>query len=58
MELRDRKDEVRDRLAARLHERVRIRVAVDVRDPGVIPRPEIGKARRVFFQDDDDDPVG
>ena len=36
---RDRKDEVRDRLAARLHERVRIRVAVDVRDPGTIPRP-------------------
>ncbi len=50
-------DEVRERLAARLQDRVRIRVAVDVRNPGTIPRPEIGKARRVFFQDDDDDPM-
>jgi phenylacetate-CoA ligase len=55
--LLDRKDEVGSRLADRLHDRVRIRVTVDVRDPGTIPRPEIGKARRVFFQDTDADPV-
>ena len=55
--LEDRKDEVGDRLAALLYDRVRIRVAVDVRGPGTIPRPEMGKARRVFFQDTDDDPV-
>ncbi len=53
----DRKDEVGDRLAAKLYDRARIRVTVDVRDPGTIPRPEMGKARRVFFQDTDDDPV-
>ena len=57
-ELRDRKDEVGSRLADRLHDRVRIRVTVDVRDPGTIPRPETGKARRVFYQDTDADPVG
>jgi phenylacetate-CoA ligase len=55
--LLDRKDEVGSRLADRLHDRVRIRVTVDVRDPGTIPRPEMGKARRVFFQDTDADPV-
>jgi phenylacetate-CoA ligase len=55
--LLDRKDEVGRRLADRLHDRVRIRVTVDVRDPGTIPRPEVGKARRVFFQDTDADPL-
>jgi hypothetical protein len=32
-------------------------VVVDVRDAGTIPRPEIGKAKRVFFQDTDEDPL-
>jgi hypothetical protein len=34
--------------AARLAERLRLRVKVDVGDPGSIPRQETGKAKRVF----------
>jgi phenylacetate-CoA ligase len=45
------------RLETRLSEQTRIRVVVDVRDAGTIPRPEVGKAKRVFFQDTDEDPV-
>lgn len=46
------------RVAARLHERVRLRVTVDVREPGGVPRQEVGKARRVFERTGDEDPVG
>lgn len=51
------KAELARRLESRLAEQTRIRVVVDVRDAGTIPRPEVGKAKRVFFQDTDDDPV-
>jgi phenylacetate-CoA ligase len=51
------KAQIARRLEARLSEQTRIRVVVDVRDAGTIPRPEIGKAKRVFFQDTDEDPV-
>lgn len=51
------RDGLARRLEARLAERVRIRVTVDVWEAGTIPRPEVGKAKRVFFQDSDADPV-
>jgi phenylacetate-CoA ligase len=53
----DRKEDLASRLEKRLVEQTRIRVVVDVRDAGTIPRPEIGKAKRVFFQDTEADPV-
>jgi phenylacetate-CoA ligase len=53
----DGKGELARRLETRLSENTRIRVVVDVRDAGTIPRPEIGKAKRVFFQDTDEDPL-
>ena len=55
--LQDRKEEIRRRLETRLAETVRIRVGVEVRDVGTIPRPDMGKAKRVFFQDSEIDPV-
>lgn len=55
--LQDRKDEIRRRLETRLAETVRLRVGVEVGDAGTIPRPDMGKAKRVFFQDSDLDPV-
>jgi phenylacetate-CoA ligase len=53
----DSKAELASRLERRLVEQTRIRIVVDVRDAGTIPRPEIGKAKRVFFQDTEADPV-
>jgi phenylacetate-CoA ligase len=51
------KVELARRLEERLAEQTRIRVVVDVWDAGTIPRPEVGKAKRVFFQDSEADPV-
>jgi phenylacetate-CoA ligase len=53
----DAKAALARRLETRLAEQTRIRVVVDVRDAGTVPRPEMGKAKRVFFQDTDEDPV-
>ncbi len=47
-----------DRLAARLVEAVRLRMSIDVREPGGVPRQEVGKAKRVFERTGDEDPVG
>jgi phenylacetate-CoA ligase len=44
------------RLAARLEERLRLRVQVVVYPPGSLPRQEGGKAKRVFERTDDSDP--
>lgn len=52
------KEEIRARVARALAERVRIRVEVDLRDPGTLPRQEVGKARRVFEQTTDEAPFG
>ncbi len=52
------KEEIRARVARTLLERVRIRVEVDLRDPGSLPRQEVGKARRVFEQTGDESPFG
>jgi phenylacetate-CoA ligase len=40
--------DVADRLEKRLAEVVRLRIKVDVGDPGSVPRTEVGKARRVI----------
>jgi phenylacetate-CoA ligase len=46
----------RARLAARLEERLRLRVGVVVYPPGSLPRQEAGKAKRVFERLDDAEP--
>lgn len=52
-----RRDEVLNRLDRALLERIRIRAQVDLADPGGLPRQEVGKAKRVFEQVDDRDPL-
>lgn len=48
---------IADRVRTRLMETIRLRVSVEVRPPGGVPRQEVGKARRVFERTGDDDPV-
>ena len=52
-----RRGEIAQRLQAQLMEVVRLRVTVDVRDPGGVPRQEIGKAKRVFERTGPEDPL-
>lgn len=49
---------VRKRLEDALAANARIRVGVELRAPGSMPRQEVGKAKRVFEQTSDDDPLG
>ncbi len=51
-------DAIAERIARALTERVRIRVEVDLRPPGTLPRQEVGKAKRVFEQTGDESPFG
>jgi len=51
-------EEIADRLRRALTERVRIRVEVDLREPGTLPRQEVGKAKRVFEQTGAESPFG
>jgi len=53
-----RRDEIRERLEKALHSRLRSRTTVKLGEPGSMPRSELGKARRVFEQTDDRDPLG
>lgn len=46
------------RLQKRLAETVRLRIEIKVGPTGSIPRTELGKARRVFEQTTDEDPLG
>lgn len=55
--LETQREAIAARVAARLLERVRIRVQVELRAPGGVPRQEVGKARRVFEQTDDRSPI-
>jgi phenylacetate-CoA ligase len=48
---------IADRLQRRLAETVRLRITVEVGRPGSIPRAELGKARRVFEQTSEVDPM-
>lgn len=52
------RETVRTRLAAELLKRVRIRVDVELRDPGTMPRQEVGKAKRVYEQTGEESPLG
>ena len=52
------REEIAGRLQAQLMEVIRLRVTVDVRDPGGVPRQEIGKAKRVFERTGPEDPLG
>ncbi len=51
------RDDIRDRLERALHSRLRSRTTVRIGDPGSMPRSEVGKAKRVFEQFDEDDPL-
>jgi len=53
-----RREEIAGRLQSQLMESIRLRVTVDVRDPGGVPRQEIGKAKRVFERTGPEDPLG
>lgn len=54
----DQRRAIGERVAARLAEAVRLRMTVEVREPGGVPRQEVGKAKRVFERTSDEDPVG
>ncbi len=54
----DSSDEIAQRLQNQLMETIRLRVKVDVGPPGSVPRSEVGKAKRVFSQTSDEDPLG
>jgi len=63
VELRDdslapRREEIARRVERRLMEAIRLRVKVDVRAPGEVPRQEVGKAKRVFLRTDQTHPFG
>ncbi len=49
---------IANRLQKKLMETVRLRVNVVVGGPGSVPRTEVGKAKRVFEQTTDEDPLG
>lgn len=51
----DRADEVADRIARRLEEVLRLRVTVVAGAPGSVPRPQTGKAKRVFERTEERD---
>jgi phenylacetate-CoA ligase len=48
---------VRERVQRTLAETVRLRLEVYVGPPGSLPRPELGKAKRVFERISDEDPL-
>lgn len=50
--------EIEARLQEKLAETVRLRIKVKAGAPGSIPRTELGKAKRVFEQTSDEDPLG
>jgi phenylacetate-CoA ligase len=52
----DSQKEVAARLADRFSEILRLRVSLHLGPPGSIPRQEVGKAKRVFYRTDAEDP--
>ncbi|MEA2000799.1 MAG: phenylacetate--CoA ligase [Actinomycetota bacterium] len=52
------RDSIRERLEKALQSRLRSRTTVLIGDAGSLPRSEVGKAKRVFEQLDDQDPLG
>ena len=57
-DLIDKADEIAARLQGRLMDTIRLRVNVTVGSQGSVPRSELGKAKRVFEQTTDEDPLG
>lgn len=57
VELMPIRAEIAGRIRDRLGERMRLRIEVELHDPGKLPRQEVGKAQRVFEQTDDADPL-
>jgi phenylacetate-CoA ligase len=62
VELKDRvldsqRETIAERLQQRLMAAIRLRVTVDVRNPGGVHRQEVGKAKRVFVRTDETDPL-
>lgn len=55
--LNDDRDGIANRLQQQLAQTVRLRIEVDVGTPGSVPRPQTGKAKRVFEQTSDEDPL-
>jgi phenylacetate-CoA ligase len=55
--LLDRSREIEGRAAGSLQRRLNLRTSVRVGPPGSLPRSEVGKARRVFLRDGDEDPA-
>lgn len=55
--LHDDRYTIADRLQQQLAQTVRLRIEVDVGLPGSVPRPQTGKAKRVFEQTSDKDPL-
>jgi phenylacetate-CoA ligase len=51
-------DSIAARLEQQLMETVRLRIMVQVGEPGSVPRSELGKAKRVFERTGEEDPVG
>lgn len=56
--LEPKRDEIISRLESKLRETIRLRVDVNLGPAGSIPRTEVGKAKRVFEQTTDKDPLG
>ena len=57
-ELVPRAGEIAARLQSKLMETVRLRINVNVGAPHSLPRPELGKAKRVFERTTEADPLG
>jgi phenylacetate-CoA ligase len=57
-ELESQRAEIAARLAGALSERIRIRVDVEIRSAGSMPRQETGKAKRVYERTTDEEPLG
>ena len=54
---RETPEHVSARLESKLKETVRLRIKVSVGETGSVPRSELGKAKRVFEQMTDEDPL-
>jgi phenylacetate-CoA ligase len=53
----DQAEAIAARLQTKLMETVRLRITINVGRPGSVPRTELGKAKRVFEQTTDEDPL-
>ena len=51
-------DEIARRLQAHLKETVRLRISIEIHQPGALPRNDLGKTQRVWEQTGDADPIG